>query len=156
MDGERYTIRQMSEEFGVTARALRFYEDKGLLSPLREGQTRVYTARDRARLVLVLRNKRLGFSLDEIRQGLDLYDRRDGEISQLRSTLDMYREQIEHLERQKQDIDAAMTELEKWSDELNAILDKKLKADERADAMAQSSGGFAGSLAQAVRSDDRL
>jgi DNA-binding transcriptional MerR regulator len=106
-----YSIRQLCREFGTTARALRFYEDKGLLSPERNGQTRIYAPRDRARLKLILRGKRLGFSLVEIHEILDLYDRKDGGAIQMAASLKKYRAQIDTLKRQREDIDAAISAL---------------------------------------------
>jgi DNA-binding transcriptional MerR regulator len=111
-DGHRtYSIRQLSKEFDVTARALRFYEDKGLISPERKGQTRLYSPRDRARLQLILRGKRLGFSLVEIHEILDLYTPKDHGAAQMRATLHKYRGQIENLKRQREDIDAAIKDM---------------------------------------------
>ncbi len=111
-DGHRtYSIRQLSKEFDVTARALRFYEDKGLISPERKGQTRLYSPRDRARLQLILRGKRLGFSLVEIHEILDLYTPKDHGAAQMRATLHKYRGQIETLKRQREDIDAAIKDM---------------------------------------------
>lgn len=106
-----YTIRNLCAEFGVTPRALRFYEDKGLLSPGRNGLNRVYGYRDRARLQLILRGKRVGLSLAEIREILQLYDRQDGGAAQLAVTLRKFGERIVALEAQRQDIDAAIEEL---------------------------------------------
>ncbi len=106
-----YSIRQLSKEFDVTARALRFYEDKGLISPERKGQTRLYSARDRARLQLILRGKRLGFSLSEIHEILDLYTPKDHGSSQMKATLLKYRGQIETLKRQREDIDHAIQDM---------------------------------------------
>ena len=106
-----YSIRQLSKEFDVTARALRFYEDKGLISPERKGQTRLYSPRDRARLQLILRGKRLGFSLIEIHEILDLYTPKDHGAAQMRATLAKYRGQIETLKRQREDIEAAITDM---------------------------------------------
>lgn len=106
-----YSIRQLSKEFDVTARALRFYEDKGLISPERKGQTRLYSARDRARLQLILRGKRLGFSLIEIHEILDLYTPKDHGASQMKATLVKYRKQIDTLKRQREDIDAAIQDM---------------------------------------------
>src|SRR5580698_3412386 len=78
-----YTIRQLTKEFNVTARTLRFYEDEGLIAPERRGQTRIYSSRDRARIILILRGRRVGFSLAEIREILDLYDtHHDGGVAQ--------------------------------------------------------------------------
>ena len=85
-----YTIGELAREFGVTARALRFYEDKGLLDPARDGQNRVYSARDRARLQLIVRGKRVGFSLVEIRQMLDLYDLGDNQRAQIRASYNKF------------------------------------------------------------------
>ena len=87
-----YTIGDLAREFNVTTRAIRFYEDEGLLSPRREGQSRVYSARDRVHLKMILRGKRLGFSLRETREILSLYDAPNGEISQLRYFLEKIRE----------------------------------------------------------------
>src|SRR6202042_3633246 len=78
-----YTIRQLTKEFSVTARTLRFYEDEGLIAPERRGQTRIYSQRDRARIILILRGRRVGFSLAEIRGILDLYEMHDGGVTQL-------------------------------------------------------------------------
>src|SRR3954453_19500622 len=84
--GKTYTITHLCEEFGVTPRALRFYEDEGLISPRRQGLSRVYSWRDRARLAWILRGKRVGFSLSEIREMIDLYDVDDGRVAQRRLT----------------------------------------------------------------------
>ena len=106
-----YSIRQLSREFGVTARALRFYEDKKLINPERNGQTRIYSARDRARLKLILRGKRMGFSLIDIQEILDLYSREDKGATQMRASLDKYHRQIETLKQQRIDIDHAIQEM---------------------------------------------
>lgn len=103
-----YSIRQLCREFSATARALRFYEDKGLLTPARKGQTRVYDARDRARLKLILRGRRIGFSLQEIREMMDLYDRKDHNVHQMAIALRRHRAQIETLKQQRDDIDGAI------------------------------------------------
>lgn len=107
-----YTIRQLCREFGATPRALRFYEDKGLLSPARQGVNRIYSARDRARLLLILRGKRVGFSLAEISDMLDLYDRADGGVAQMATSLDKFRERVAALKAQRDDIDGAIETLE--------------------------------------------
>ena len=107
-----FTIRQLCIEFSVTARALRFYEDKGLLFPARDGMNRVYSNRDRARLQLILRGKRVGFSLSEIREILDLYDEKDGGAAQAARSLKKFRERIEALRQQREDIEGAIQNLE--------------------------------------------
>ncbi len=108
-----YTIRNLCQEFKVTPRALRFYEDKGLLSPRRSGLNRVYGHRDRARLKLILQGKRVGLSLAEIREILDLYDRRDGGAAQLALSLEKWKERRVALEAQRQDIEEAIGELDR-------------------------------------------
>lgn len=105
-----YTIRQLTKEFSVTARTLRFYEDEGLIAPERRGQTRIYSGRDRARIILILRGRRVGFSLAEIREILDLY-RHDAVDAQLVHTRKKFAERIDTLERQKIDIDESLKQL---------------------------------------------
>lgn len=110
---DRFTIRDLTREFDVTARTLRFYEEKGLLAPERAGQERLYSRRDRARLKYVLMGKCVGFSLEEIRDMLDLYDLGDGQVTQLRVAHERFHEQIERLKRQRTEIDRALAELER-------------------------------------------
>ncbi|MDB5466451.1 MAG: transcriptional regulator, MerR family [Phenylobacterium sp.] len=106
-----FTIRQLCLEFKCTPRALRFYEDKGLLAPARDGMNRVYSYKDRARLQLILRGKRVGLALAEIGEILDLYEVDDGGAQQAAKSLRKFRERILALENQKLDIDKAIKEL---------------------------------------------
>ncbi len=112
-DPTTYTITELAKEFRVTTRTIRFYEDKGLLKPARNGLTRVYTARDRVHLKLVLRGKRIGLSLDEVREIMDMYDSAPGEIGQLDYMLDKLAERRAMLHRQQQDIELTLKELNK-------------------------------------------
>jgi DNA-binding transcriptional MerR regulator len=124
MDTRTFTIRQLSKEFDMTARALRFYEDKGLISPERKGQTRIYSARDRARIKLILRGKRMGFSLVEIHEVLDLYSRNDSGATQMRASLQKFRAQIENLKRQREDIDQAIKDMTEGCEWMESHLTK--------------------------------
>ena len=108
---ETYGIAELAREFDVTTRTIRFYEAEGLIAPARRGQQRVFGARDRVRLKLILRGKRLGFSLGEIREIIDLYDRAPGEAGQLRFFLGKIRERRATLERQRNDIADTLKEL---------------------------------------------
>ncbi|MFN4056764.1 MAG: MerR family transcriptional regulator [Roseinatronobacter sp.] len=111
MSQDTRTIREMCAEFGVTPRTLRFYEAKELLFPLRDGQHRHFTRSDQARLKLILRGKRFGFSLEQIRQLLDMYDRDDSELKQLRKTYDIARARLADMERQRADLEDAIADL---------------------------------------------
>jgi DNA-binding transcriptional MerR regulator len=110
MDTELMTIRQMCDAYDVTPRTLRFYESKELLFPIREGQKRLFTRRDRARLKLILRGKRFGFSLEEIRQLLDLYYVGDQQLTQLERTHEVALERLADMERQHAELGEAIKE----------------------------------------------
>lgn len=116
MTEETKTIREMCDEFGVTPRTLRFYEAKELLFPIREGQKRLFTKRDQARLKLILRGKRFGFSLEEIRQLLDLYYMGDSQQTQLRETYVLAEKHLADMEAQRAELDEAIAELKTQMD----------------------------------------
>ena len=111
MDKDLMTIREMCEAFDVTPRTLRFYEAKELISPFREGQKRLYSRRDRGRLKLILRGKRFGFALEEMRQLLNLYDRGDQKGEQLKRTITAARERLAQMEQQRDELTEAIDEL---------------------------------------------
>jgi DNA-binding transcriptional MerR regulator len=106
-----YTIQDLTKAFGITSRTLRHYEDEGLISPERRGQARIYSARDRARLLLILRGRRVGFGLSEIAEILDLYEKTDGGAAQLSLARKKFAERIALLERQQADIEESLAEL---------------------------------------------
>ncbi len=120
-----FTIGDLAREFGVTLRTLRFYEDKGLISPRRQGQARIYSRRDRARLKLILHGKRVGFSLAEISRMLDLYDLKDGQVTQLRVARDKFDEQIGFLEAQRAELDTAIAELRRAREVVSGMLKER-------------------------------
>ena len=125
------TIREMCETFGVTARTLRFYEAKELLSPIREGQKRLFTKRDRARLKLILRGKRFGFSLEDIRQLLDLYEMGDHGTTQLREVHAKAKTRLAEMIAQRDEMNTAIEELQAqldWGAEKLAEQDQIKKA----------------------------
>ena len=130
---ETMTIREMCDAFGVTARTLRFYEAKELLFPIREGQKRLFTHRDRGRLKLILRGKRFGFSLEEIRQLLDLYDMGDAQLTQLERTFEVAQDRLRDMERQRDELNEAIEELKEqmgWGEKMIASLKQEKKAAE--------------------------
>jgi len=106
------TIRQMCDAFNVTARTLRFYEAKELISPIRQGQKRLFTKRDRARLKLILRGKKFGFSLEDIRQLLEMYYMEDQQATQLKNTFQLANKRLAELKEQRDDLDQTIRELE--------------------------------------------
>jgi DNA-binding transcriptional MerR regulator len=127
-----YTISELAKEFGVTTRTIRFYEDQGLLSPRREGTNRVFSTRDRVRLKLALRGKRLGFSLAEIRELFELYDISRDEQRQLQEFLARLERRRAHLEQQREDIEVMLNEINFFAGQCRRLLkDQPAEADQR-------------------------
>ncbi len=122
-----FSIRDLIGEFETTARTLRFYEEKGLLTPTRRGQDRIYSRRDRARLKLVLMGKSVGFSLEDVRAMLDLYDIGDGQATQLRVALERFEEKLAELDRKRRDLDHAYAELSHARDVVRGRLARQQK-----------------------------
>lgn len=133
MDERLYTVGELAAELKVTARALRFYEDLGLLQPRRAGQNRIYTRRDRARLILILRGKRLGFSLQDIKEWLDLYDADPLHVAQTRHLARRVETRLRRLEQQRHDLETALGELR----EIQTQIDRHLTAAEAAPERVQ-------------------
>ena len=127
MPARGFTIGALCAEFGVTPRTLRFYEAQGLLAPAREGQARRFSARDRARLALILRGKRFGFSLEEIRELLELYDIGDGGVRQLTETIAAARRHHGDLVARRDDLTAAIGELEQQIAQAETLLAEKTR-----------------------------
>ncbi len=117
-----YSITELCREFNVTPRTLRFYEQKGLLSPARRGWTRLFSYRDRARLQLILRGKRVGFALEEIKEMLDLYNLRDGQVTQLKVASVKMRERLEALRKQRIELEEAIGDLERTCEIVDGML----------------------------------
>lgn len=117
-----FTISELAREFGVTTRTIRFYEDEGLLSPKREGTNRVFSQRDRVRLKLALRGKRLGFSLAEIRELFELYDVSRDEHQQLEEFLARLERRRAHLEQQREDIEVMLREIDFFANQCRRLL----------------------------------
>ncbi|MEM5475290.1 MerR family DNA-binding transcriptional regulator [Pacificibacter sp. AS14] len=126
MTNEVMTIREMCDAYDVTPRTLRFYEAKELLFPIREGQRRLFTRRDRARLKLILRGKRFGFALEQIRQLLELYSEEDAGKKQLEGALDAYKTRKTDLEQQVEDLQQVLAELDEQMAWVQSTLDNTL------------------------------
>jgi DNA-binding transcriptional MerR regulator len=137
--GKTYSISDLAREFGVTTRTIRFYEEKGLVTPLRQGQKRLYSGADRVRIKLILRGKRIGMTLQQCVEFIDMYDPEHNNAEQLRSLIEDVRGRRERLLQQKKDIDDMLAGL----DEVTALCEASL---------ADSRGGTA---AQALASPDR-
>ena len=120
MQNDHMTIREMCDLFDVTPRTLRFYEAKELIAPIREGQKRLYTKRDRARLKLILRGKKFGFSLEEIRQLLEMYYMQDQQQTQMTKTYESAQVRLQEFKRQREELDQTIEELE---EQLSSLAD---------------------------------
>ncbi|MBV7410513.1 MerR family DNA-binding transcriptional regulator [Maritimibacter sp. DP1N21-5] len=132
MTEDLMTIREMCDAYGVTARTLRFYEQKELLSPIRDGQKRLFTRRDRARLKLILRGKRFGFPLEEIRQLLDLYDVGDQQVTQYTRTIALAEHHLADLRAQREELDEAIKDLSdqlEWGRKMLTSMDNDKAAE---------------------------
>lgn len=123
----KYSIGELSKEFDITTRSIRFYEDQGLLTPTRNGQTRIYNQRDRVRLKLILRGKRLGFSLAETGRLFELYDADKSSAKQLTSMIELINQKKNDLKQQLNDINAVLIELNDLEDNCQSILTKLTK-----------------------------
>jgi len=127
MSEDTFTISELCDAFEVTTRTLRFYESKELLSPARIGKKRIYSRKDRARLKLILRGKRFGFSLEEIRQLLELYHRGDQQLTQLERTYELATQHLKEMEEKRAELDLAIEELHqqmRWCEDRIATLKK--------------------------------
>jgi len=122
MSETTYTISDLAREFGLTTRAIRFYEDQGLLSPQRAGRSRIYGIRDRVRLKLTLRGKRLGLSLSEIRELIDMYDAATGDRAQLERFIEVLEKRRGALEQQREDIEAVLEEITSFEQQCRELL----------------------------------
>jgi len=125
-------IGEMARQFGVTLRTLRFYEDKGLIDPRRDGSTRLYTRRDKARLKLVLLGRKIGFSLRDVKQMMDLYDPSGSNIRQLKVALEKFEKQMTRLQKQRALIDEAIADLSRSMDEARRQLAQSTSAQQTA------------------------
>lgn len=122
MSSKTYSISELAQEFSITPRAIRFYEDHDLIRPERFGQNRIYSAGDRARLAWILRARRIGLSLAEIGELLDMYDLGDNRVTQRKATLVKCRERLAVLERQREDLNSTITELDAFCRRLEELL----------------------------------
>lgn len=127
-----FTVTELARELSVTPRTIRFYEDKGLIAPRRAGNIRVYTKRDRARMVLILRGKRLGFSLREIKEYLDLYDVDPSQSEQIRLLLKKVRDRMDMLEEQRVALEESLLELKEIEAQTLAVLEATARAEKAA------------------------
>ncbi|MEJ2693629.1 MAG: MerR family DNA-binding transcriptional regulator [Candidatus Thiodiazotropha sp.] len=126
-----FSVTELADELGITPRAIRFYETKGLIMPRRAGTTRVYSHRDRVRMQLILRGKRLGFSLADIKEYLDLYDLDPSQVSQLRLLMDKINDRVSELEQQREDLETTLMELEELRQECLSQIEMRRELDSK-------------------------
>jgi DNA-binding transcriptional MerR regulator len=138
-----WTIAEVADEFAITHRTIRHYEELNLISPERRGTARVYHRRERTRLNLILRGKRLGFPLEEIRTIIDLYDEPTGQASQLRYVLDQIHERRGHLERRRRDIEDALSELDEFERRCQSDLGNLSGVGQPGDVVRETGGASA-------------
>ena len=131
---DQYSIRDLAREFEITSRTLRFYEEKGLLSPTREGQNRIYSRADRTRLRLILRGKRLGLTLEESADLIGMYDPGSDNQQQLLAVIDKIRESRRRLEQQKQDLEQMLSDLADWEARTEQEVQALMEANKQTDA----------------------
>jgi|TARA_B110000263_G_C15092419_1_gene411444 DNA-binding transcriptional MerR regulator len=124
----QYSIRELSQEFDVTTRTLRFYEEKGLLSPARSGQNRTYSATDRARLILILRGKTLGLSLEQSTDLIAMYDPASNNKRQLETLIEKIQSRRHQLEAQKHELERMIVDLESWEERTSTAMENKEKS----------------------------
>ncbi|MFP6805253.1 MAG: MerR family DNA-binding transcriptional regulator [Pseudomonadales bacterium] len=124
----QYSIRELSQEFDVTTRTLRFYEEKGLLSPARSGQNRTYSAADRARLILILRGKTLGLSLEQSTDLIAMYDPASNNKRQLETLIEKIQSRRHQLEVQKHELERMIVDLETWEERTSTAMENKQKS----------------------------
>jgi DNA-binding transcriptional MerR regulator len=122
-----FSVTELANELGITPRAIRFYETKGLIKPQRAGTTRVYTYRDKARMQLILRGKRLGFTLADIREYLELYDIDPSQSKQLKLLLEVVERRIFELEQQREDLETTLVELHEMRQECITTIEARSK-----------------------------
>jgi DNA-binding transcriptional MerR regulator len=135
-----FSISDLAREFGITPRTIRFYEDKGLLAPRREGMTRVFSRRDRTRLKLALRGKRLGFSLAEIRYLIEMYDTARDQNTQLTEFLNGLSQRKAALLQQREDIEAVLQEVTAFERQCRDLLSARAAGDERGAEASRKEG----------------
>src|SRR5690554_25512 len=140
MHHETWTISELANEFSITPRTIRFYEDQGIVSPHRDGLTRVYHARDRTRLKLALRGKRLGLQLSEILSLIDMYDGPGDTTAQLRHYMDVLNQHRRVLEQQRKDLEQTLSEIDTQHAHCEALLAERLKEDEGVKHVSKADG----------------